>query len=49
VAIDYYQLRETDQELEIVDTTLTDFTRALSLTTDRYTKGLNSEFVGAKT
>jgi outer membrane protein, multidrug efflux system len=43
VAIDYFQLRETDQELQIVDTTLTDFTRALSLTTDRYKKGLNSE------
>jgi outer membrane protein, multidrug efflux system len=43
VAIDYYQLRETDQELKIVDDTLTDFTRALALTTDRFKKGLNSE------
>ena len=43
VAIDYYQLRETDQELEILDRTLTDFTRALALTTDRFKNGLNSE------
>ncbi len=43
VAIDYYQLRETDQELKILDGTLIDFTRALALTTDRYQKGLNSE------
>ena len=43
VAIDYYQLRETDQELQILDSTLTDFARALSLTTDRFQKGLNIE------
>jgi multidrug efflux system outer membrane protein len=43
VAIDYYQLRETDEELEILDGTIIDFTRALVLTTDRFKKGLNSE------
>lgn len=43
VAIDYYQLRETDEELEILDGTIIDFTRALALTSDRFKKGLNSE------
>jgi multidrug efflux system outer membrane protein len=43
VAIDYYQLREIDQQLTIVDGTLPDFSKALALTTSRYQKGLNSD------
>jgi multidrug efflux system outer membrane protein len=43
VAIDYYSLREIDQELKIVDQTLIDYTQALAMTTDRFKKGLNSE------
>lgn len=43
VAIDYYSLRMIDQQLQIVDQTLVDFTQALALTTDRFNKGLNGE------
>ncbi len=43
VAIDYYQLRQIDQQLKIVDGTLADFSKALALTTSRYQKGLNSD------
>jgi multidrug efflux system outer membrane protein len=41
VAIDYYNLRETDQELKILDDTLTDLTQGLSLTTSLFQKGLS--------
>jgi multidrug efflux system outer membrane protein len=43
VAIDYYNLRETDQELKILDDTLTDLTQGLSLTTSLFQKGLSGE------
>ena len=41
VAIDYYSLRETDQELSIIDATIGDLTRGVSLTTTRYRHGLS--------
>ena len=40
VAIDYYDLRETDQELSILDATIADLTRGLALTEDRFHHGL---------
>jgi multidrug efflux system outer membrane protein len=43
VAIDYYNLRETDQELKILDDTLADLTQGLSLTTSLFQKGLSGE------
>jgi multidrug efflux system outer membrane protein len=43
VAIDYYNLRETDQELEILDDTLSDLTQGLALTTSLFHQGLSSE------
>ena len=41
VAIDYCSLRETDQELSIIDATIGDLTRGVSLTTTRYRHGLS--------
>ncbi len=41
VAIDYCSLRETDQELGIIDATIGDRTRGVSLTTTRYRHGLS--------
>jgi multidrug efflux system outer membrane protein len=41
VAIDYYSLREIDQELSILDATIADLTRGVSLTTTRYRHGLS--------
>jgi outer membrane protein, multidrug efflux system len=43
VAIDYYNLRETDQELKILDDTLADLTQSLALTTSLFQKGLSGE------
>jgi multidrug efflux system outer membrane protein len=40
VAIDYYDLRETDQELSILDATISDLSRGLALTQDRFHHGL---------
>jgi outer membrane protein, multidrug efflux system len=40
VAIDYYQLRQTDQQLGILDATIADLTRGLALTQSRYHHGL---------
>lgn len=40
VAIDYYQLRETDQQLSILDATIADLTRGLALTQSRFHQGL---------
>ena len=40
VAIDYYQLRQTDQQLSILDATIADLTRGLALTQSRYHHGL---------
>jgi multidrug efflux system outer membrane protein len=40
VAIDYYDLRETDQELSILDATIADLARGLALTQDRFHHGL---------
>jgi multidrug efflux system outer membrane protein len=41
VAIDYCSLRETDQELSIIDATIGDLTRGVSLTTTLYRHGLS--------
>jgi multidrug efflux system outer membrane protein len=41
IAIDYCSLREADQELSIVDATIGDITRGVSLTTTRYRHGLS--------
>lgn len=43
VAIDYYQLRENDQELRVLDSTLTDLQQSLDLTTSLFKHGLGSE------
>src|SRR5260370_6053224 len=43
VAIDYYNLRETDQELKILDNTLSDLTQGLALTTSLFHQGLSGE------
>jgi multidrug efflux system outer membrane protein len=40
VAIDYYELRESDQELSILDATIADLTRGLALTQGRFHHGL---------
>src|ERR1700730_1850124 len=40
VAIDYFSLRESDQELSIIDATIGDLTRGVNLTTTRYRHGL---------
>jgi multidrug efflux system outer membrane protein len=41
VAIDYYNLRESDQELNILDATIADLTRGVALTTTLYRHGLS--------
>jgi outer membrane protein, multidrug efflux system len=41
VAIDYYNLRENDQELEILNAMIADLTRGVTLTTTRYSHGLS--------
>lgn len=41
VAIDYYNLRESDQELSIIDAMIADLTRGVSLTDTRYRHGLS--------
>ena len=41
VAINYCSLRETDQELTIIDATIADLVRGVSLTTTRYRHGLS--------
>jgi outer membrane protein, multidrug efflux system len=43
VAIDYYNLRETDQELKILDGTLSDLTQGLALTNSLFHQGLSGE------
>jgi multidrug efflux system outer membrane protein len=43
VAIDYYQLRENDQELRVLDSTIADQQRSLDLTTELFQHGLSSE------
>jgi len=43
VAIDYYQLRENDQEIRVLDTTLADLQQSLDLTTSLFKHGLGSE------
>ncbi|HEY1963471.1 MAG TPA: efflux transporter outer membrane subunit [Acidobacteriaceae bacterium] len=43
VAIDYFQLRENDQELRVLDSTLVDLQQSLDLTTSLFTHGLGSE------
>jgi multidrug efflux system outer membrane protein len=43
VAIDYYQLRENDQELRVLDNTIADLQRSLDLTTELFQHGLSSE------
>jgi outer membrane protein, multidrug efflux system len=43
VAIDYYNLRETDQEMKILDDTLPDLTQGLALTTSLFHQGLSGE------
>ena len=43
VAIDYYQLRENDQELRVLDSTIADFQQTLDLTTSLLQHGLGSE------
>ena len=43
VAIDYYQLRENDQELRVLDRTLADLQQSLDLTTKLFKHGLGSE------
>jgi multidrug efflux system outer membrane protein len=42
-AIDYYNLRESDQELGILDRTLADLQQGLDLTTNRFQHGLSSD------
>jgi multidrug efflux system outer membrane protein len=41
VASDYFNLRETDQELSILDATIADLTHGVSITTTRYQHGLS--------
>jgi multidrug efflux system outer membrane protein len=43
VAIDYYQLRENDQEIRVLDTTLADLQQSLDLTISLFKHGLGSE------
>jgi len=43
VAIDFYQLRENDQELRVLDKTMTDLQQALDLTTSLFKHGIGSE------
>jgi multidrug efflux system outer membrane protein len=41
VAINYFDLRESDQELSILDASIADLTRGVDLTTTRYRHGLS--------
>jgi multidrug efflux system outer membrane protein len=43
VAIEYYSLRESDQELRILDQTIEDLQQGLNLTTSRFQHGLSSD------
>ncbi|MEG9437397.1 efflux transporter outer membrane subunit [Edaphobacter sp. HDX4] len=43
VAIDYYQLREKDQELRVLDSTIADLQNSLDLTTELFHHGLSGE------
>jgi multidrug efflux system outer membrane protein len=43
VALDYYQLRENDQELRVLDATIADLQTSLALTTSLFQHGLGSE------
>jgi multidrug efflux system outer membrane protein len=43
VAIDYYELRESDQELSVIQGTVHDLEQSLSLTQSLFQHGLNSE------
>jgi multidrug efflux system outer membrane protein len=43
VAIDFYQLRENDQELRVLDRTIEDLEQTLDLTTNLFKHGLGSE------
>ncbi|SPF50332.1 RND efflux system, outer membrane lipoprotein, NodT family [Candidatus Sulfopaludibacter sp. SbA4] len=43
VAMDYYSLRETDAERQVLDSTVEDMQKAVDLTTNRFRGGLNSE------
>src|SRR5260221_5304072 len=43
VAMDYYSLRETDAERQVLDTTVQDMQSAVDLTTNRFRGGLSSE------
>src|SRR5882757_5455379 len=43
VAIDYFQLRENDQEIRVLDNTITDLEQTLDLTTNLFKHGLGSE------
>jgi multidrug efflux system outer membrane protein len=43
VAIDYFDLRESDQELGILDAMIADFTKSLALIDSRFHHGLNSD------
>jgi len=42
VAMDYYSLRESDAERQVLDTTVQDMQKAVDLTTNRFHSGLNS-------
>lgn len=43
VAVNYYNLRETDRELSILDSTIETLQKSVELTTNLFHKGLNSE------
>src|SRR5216683_3370767 len=43
VAMDYYSLRETDAERQVLDSTVQEMQRAVDLTTNRFRGGLTSE------
>jgi multidrug efflux system outer membrane protein len=43
VAIDYFDLRESDQELGILEVMIADFTKSLALIDSRFRHGLNSD------
>lgn len=43
VAIDYFNLRESDQELGILEAMIADFTKSLALIDSRFHHGLNSD------
>jgi outer membrane protein, multidrug efflux system len=43
VAIDYYELRESDQEIHVIDSTVHDLQQSLSLTQSLFDHGLSSD------